>query len=56
LWSGGANGGEELSVEEGDLEHSLESGGVDRSGGMRVVGGRGMVTGAGLWSSDIVMV
>jgi hypothetical protein len=43
-------------MEGGDWEHSLESGGVERSGGMRVVVvGRGMVTGAELWSSDIVM-
>ena len=44
-------------MEGGDWEHSLESGGVERSGGMRVVVvGRGMVTGAELWSSDIVIV
>ena len=43
-------------MEGGDWEHSLESGGVERSGGIRfVVCGRGMVTGAELWSSDIVM-
>ena len=53
LWSGG---GEKLRGEGGDWENSLESGEVDRFGGMVVVGGRGTVTGAELCSSDIVMV
>ena len=55
LWSWGAGGGEELKVEGGDWEHSLESGGVERSEGISVVGGRSRETGAELWSSDIVM-